>query len=282
MKEVHEELRARLREAAEAHEPDRARILARVERGMAEGAGPEHRATRPPLIGWGRVVIATAAVAGVLGVGGFAVASAVKGEDTDRTVVVSPAPARSPDAISRPPVRPDASPPAKAPDWSPRSTPSPAPATRNPGVKAPLPKTSDNEDGPVWSGGSVDPHSNTFWAQSDVTLRTSEELTALTVELRIALTEGVSSTGAWRTLPERDFILTIREDDGFLVYRWVLKKGRTVPEGEFVFAGQYNHARGDRDAKDDRYRMAATADSERFSVGGGFARNGDAHRDTPG
>jgi hypothetical protein len=32
---VPDELRARLREAAEAHEPDRARILARVERGMS-------------------------------------------------------------------------------------------------------------------------------------------------------------------------------------------------------------------------------------------------------
>ncbi|MEU7053292.1 hypothetical protein AB0A67_34025, partial [Streptomyces eurythermus] len=36
--DVHDELRARLHEAAEAHEPDRARILARVERGMDEYA----------------------------------------------------------------------------------------------------------------------------------------------------------------------------------------------------------------------------------------------------
>ncbi|GAA3782662.1 hypothetical protein ACFS5L_23965 [Streptomyces phyllanthi] len=275
MRDVHEELRARLRGAAEAHEPDRARILARIERGMAEDARPEHRATRPPLIGWVRVVAATAAVAGVLGVGGFAVASAVKGEDpADQTVATSPTPTWSPDATSRPPVKPDPSPTAKSPDRKPSSTPSRAPATENPDVQAPLPATSDNEDGPVWSDGSVDPHSNEFWAQSNVTLKTGKELTALTVELRVALTDGVSATGAWRSLPENDFTLTVGEDDGFLVYRWVLKEGRTVPEGEFVFAGQYDHTRGGRDAKDDRYAMSATADGKQFAVGGDFARNG--------
>ncbi|MDW8808895.1 hypothetical protein P1P68_29900, partial [Streptomyces scabiei] len=102
MRDVHEDLRARLRESAEAHEPDRARILARVERGMAAPAERRSRraATRPPLWGWVRVVTATAGVASVLAVGGYAVASAVKGEETapaDRgTVVVSPTPLDSP------------------------------------------------------------------------------------------------------------------------------------------------------------------------------------------
>lgn len=111
MRDVHEELRARLRESAEAHEPDRARILARIERGMAT---PEVRrvreATRPPLWGWVRVVTATAGVAGVLAVGGYAVASAVKGEErppADQTVAVSPNPVESPAATSRAPAHPD-------------------------------------------------------------------------------------------------------------------------------------------------------------------------------
>ncbi|MFE6992689.1 hypothetical protein ACFVFN_31710, partial [Streptomyces pharetrae] len=82
-RDVHDELRARLREAAEAHQPDRARMLARIERGMAEEVRPAaHRATRPPVFGWLRVAGATAAVAGVLAVGGYAVASAVKSDDT--------------------------------------------------------------------------------------------------------------------------------------------------------------------------------------------------------
>ena len=63
-RDVHEELRARLHEAAGAHEPDRERMLARVERGMAGPARPEHRATRPPLFGWVRVAGATFAETG--------------------------------------------------------------------------------------------------------------------------------------------------------------------------------------------------------------------------
>ncbi|GHH89217.1 hypothetical protein [Streptomyces capitiformicae] len=282
MRDVHEELRARLRESAGAHEPDRARILARVERGMA---APEERrsrkATRPPLWGWVRVVSATAGVAGVLAVGGYTVASAVVGEEkpADQTVAVSPTPVESPAATSRAPVQPDPDPrpPRGGSKEEPRSTPSSTPSA----TKAPIPELStsaDKEDGPLWSAGSVDPHSNDFWAQSNVTLKTREELTALTVQLRIAQTGGVTSSGAWRSLPEQDFDLTVEEDDGFLVYTWVLKDGRTVPKGEFVFAGQYNHERGGRDAGDDRYAMAAKAGNaagEDLAVAGDFAGQDD-------
>ncbi|MER6013081.1 hypothetical protein [Streptomyces bluensis] len=283
VRDVHEELHARLREAGEAHEPDRARMLARIERGMAGRARPL-RPAHPPPAGWARVVGATTAVAGLLAVGGYAVASVVRGDEAaDRTVAVSPTPTSSPDAPSRPPVRPDPSPSAERPDRKPSFTPSRTPAPENSTPASPpekpgkpeTPKKPDSEDGPVWSDGSVDPHSNDFWAQSNLTLRTGEELSALTVELRIALTEGVNAAGAWRSLPEEDFTLTVGEDDGFLVYRWVLKEGRTVPKGEFVFAGQYDHARGGRDARDDRYAMRATAGGERYAVGGDFARGGD-------
>ncbi|MGW1672712.1 hypothetical protein [Streptomyces sp. NPDC002324] len=281
MRDVHEDLRARLRESAEAHEPDRARILARIERGMA---APEERrsrkATRPPLWGWVRVVTATAGVASVLAVGGYAVASAVKGEETapaDRgTVVVSPDPVDSPAATSRAPIPPDRPSPSAGgkQETKPRSTPSQSPPAKD--TTAPtLPSSGDETDGPLWSDGSVDPHSNDFWAQSNLTLRTSEQLTELTVQLRIARTGGVTSAGAWRSLPEQDFDLTVATDDGFLVYTWVLKDGRTVPEGEFVFAGQYNHERGGRDAGGDRYAMAAKAGGDDLAVAGGFEAHDD-------
>ncbi|MFD3341389.1 hypothetical protein ACFWVW_19900 [Streptomyces anthocyanicus] len=216
-REPDERLRARLREAAGAHEPDRARILARIEHGMAAGdRGP----SRPPLPGWVRVAGATAAVAGVLVAGGYAVAPVVRDD----------APAQRPAAT--------------------------APASREPG--------------PLWSGGAVDPHGNEFWAQSNITLGTGAPLTALTVELRVAQTGSVTSTGAWRSLPEDDFAFTVGERAGFLVYRWTLKEGRTVPAGEWVFAGQYNHERGGRDAGGDRYSATATAASGRLTVRGGF------------
>ena len=93
--------------------------------------------------------------------------------------------------------------------------------------------------------------------------------------MKVAQTGGVTSTGAWRSLPEDDFALTVEEKDGFLVYTWVLKEGRTVPAGEWVFAAQYNHERGGRDAKGDSYAMTATAGGEQLSVAGDFSSHDD-------
>ncbi|MEU8892338.1 hypothetical protein [Streptomyces sp. NPDC048442] len=124
---------------------------------------------------------------------------------------------------------------------------------------------------PLWGDGSVDPHSNVYWAQSNVTFRSGAPLTALTVELRIARTQGVANTGAWISLPAEDFTTGIRTEKGVLVYRWTLKQGRTVPAGEFRAAGQYNHAQGARDARRDRYTVTTTtADGRKESVRGDF------------
>ncbi|MEU2773851.1 hypothetical protein ABZ646_13140 [Streptomyces sp. NPDC007162] len=266
--DVHDELRARLHEAAEAHEPDRARILARIERGMAPESRPGHRATLPPVVGWIRVVSATAAVAAVLGVGGYAVASAVKPTPTEKTVAVSPTPSASPDATSRPPSHP-AAPPAPATPSTPSSGPSPTPSSS---PKATAPVATGERDGPLWSEGSVDPHSNDFWAQSDVTLKTTVRLTSLTVRLQVAQTGGVSNTGAWRSLPETDFTQTAAEQDGFLVYTWTLKPGREVAVGDWVFAGQYNHRQGGRNAEDDTYTITGgDTTGKRYALAGDFA-----------
>ncbi|WP_328882479.1 hypothetical protein [Streptomyces sp. NBC_00299] len=277
-RDVHDELRVRLHEAAEAHEPDRERILARVQRGMADPSGQprtDHRATNPPVYGWFRVVSATAAVAGVLAVGGYAVASAVQEDAPQQSVATSPTPAPAPEPTTRAPV-----PPAPSADPTPARTPesrgtAEAP-TRQPTATAEPPAAKGEQDGPLWSDGSVDPHSNDFWAQSNLTLRTSEQLTALTIRLKIKQTGGVSTAGAWRSLPEEDFTLTVGEKDGFLVYTWALKEGRTVREGAWVFAGQYDHERGGRDARDDSYAMTATAGGEQLSVAGGFAAHDDS------
>ena len=277
-RDVHEELRARLHEAAGAHQPDRERILARVERGMAGPVGSDHRATRPPVFGWVRVAGATAAVAGVLAVGGYAVASSVK-DDTSppqQEVATSPTPTPSPDATSRAPVPPV----DPTPSTSPEHRESEPPPSRTPSSSVTGRPPAATEDGPLWSDGSVDPHSNDFWAQSNVTVKVREQLTSLTVRLSVAQTGGVSSAGAWRSLPEGDFTLTVDERDGFLVYTWTLKEGRTVPAGEWVFAGQFDHERGGRDAGDDRYTVSAVTGSERLSVGGGFTARGDADGDS--
>ncbi|MCJ1676659.1 hypothetical protein MTF65_04720 [Streptomyces sp. APSN-46.1] len=268
---MNEELTGRLRTAAEAHRPDRARILARVERGMS-GAPDRHRESsgaRP----WPRVALASLATAGILAVGGFAVAA----------IVQSPTPAR-PD-ISATPAAPS-TPSAPSASGTPHSTPS-APTTGGPtapdrsssaspgpaasgGAGAARPGSAHVQDGPLSSAGSLGANSNTFWAQSDITLKTTQPLTALTVELRITQTGGVQSTGSWRTLPADDFTVTVQHEGGAVVYRWILKPGRTVPAGQHVFAGQYNHAAGDRDVKHDGYRVDANGPRGALSVWGGF------------
>jgi hypothetical protein len=277
-RDVHDELRARLHEAAGTHEPDRARILARIERGMTEQAHPDHRATRPPVFGWVRVVTATAAVAGVLGVGGYAVASAVKDDAPPQgTVAVTTTPTPSPDAASRAPAPPVDPVPSTPRSPEPSKSPARPPSSS---VTAQPPTASGTEDGPLWSDGSVDPHSNEFWAQSDVTLKTSEKLTALTVRLKVKQTGGVTSAGAWRSAPEDDFTTTVVERDGFVVYTWVLKPGRSVWPGEWVFAGQFDHDRGGRNAKDDSYTITGTAGGEQRAVAGDFAAREDDEDDS--
>lgn len=220
-----DEVRRRLRESADAHRPDRERMLARIERGMS---GPEHApgTRRGNATGWVRIAGAVAGVAGALAVGAFAVGATLREDDGGprQTVAVTPTPAPSRSAVPS-----------------------------------------------MWSEGTVDPGSNRYWAQSDITFKARRQLTALTLELRVAQTGQVAGTGNWRSLPAEDFTVSVGERGGFLVYRWVLKNGRTVPAGRYVFAGQYNHAEGDRDAGGDSYSVwGRTVDGEQVAVSGDF------------
>ncbi|MFJ6793113.1 hypothetical protein [Streptomyces sp. NPDC091268] len=264
---MNEELNRRLRAAAEAHQPDRARILARVERGTT-GAPARRRApsgTRP----WPRVALASLAAAGMVAVGGFAVAAIVKAPPARPEVSATPP---APPAPGTP--HPKASAPATAPASPPprRSSPaSPGPSASGSAGTA-RPDGAHVQDGPLWSAGAVHPDDNIYWAQSDITLKTTQPLTSLTVELRVAQTGAVQSTGNWRTLPAEDFAVTVaaQPGGGAVVYRWVLKPGRMVPAGEHVFAGQYDHSAGDRSAAHDGYRIDANGPRGAASVWGGF------------
>ncbi|GAA3093314.1 hypothetical protein GCM10010449_16190 [Streptomyces rectiviolaceus] len=290
-----DDVRKKLRDAAAEHRPDRERMLARVERGMERDAVDPGASSRGRLLPrpapWLRIVGATAAVAGVFALGGYAVASVVQGEEPPPSTVGTPP---APDSSSEP------SPSASAPDDENAGPSSPAEPTHPSSDKATKgtpdrdkgqdvnrpPKKSDPprsaqrvapdaksvEDGYLWSDGSIDPQSNDFWAQSTLTFKTGKPLTALTVELRVAQTGGVTDAGNWRSLPVDDFTVSVREQGGELVYRWTLKAGRTVPAGEHVFAGQYNHAEGGRDAGEDTYAAEATASGQKAAVRGDFAR----------
>ncbi|MEU5216990.1 hypothetical protein AB0G79_12455 [Streptomyces sp. NPDC020807] len=228
-------LRRELREAGQAHQPDHARMLARVERGLS--APPPSRATRaraPRPRGaarrWPAAVAVAAAVAGVVGLGGLAVTTL----DGDRP--------GAPAAVAPAPTGPDG----------------PRPAAPGPSARA---------------AGTVDPGSNRWWAQSDLALTTASDVSGLTVEIRVARTPGVANTGHWCTRPAEDFTVTVTEEPRTLVYRWVLKRGRTVPVGPHTFAAQYNHAEGVRDASADAYTVTLTGpDGGRTTLRGGFGR----------
>ncbi|MFD1830427.1 hypothetical protein ACFSJS_12225 [Streptomyces desertarenae] len=242
-----------LREEADAYRPDGARLRARVREGISAGA--EGRAGRFPRSAWGvrapggsrpswpRIALGALASSAVLLAGVLAVTSPVDGDGGSDEVATAPLPA---------PPDPDAVAPSPGPSVPPGG-----------GERA--------ESGPLWAEGVIDPHSNPHWAQGNVTLGTREPLTALVLEVRVAQTGGVRSTGNWRTLPEADFTVTVREEGGALVYRWTLREGRTVPAGEHVFAVQYDHAAGARDAGRDAYTAtAAAAAGGEHTVRGGF------------
>ncbi len=277
------DLRKHLREAAESHQPDRARMLARVERAMEGTRGA--RKHRGPTLAWPRVALAAVAAAGACVVGGFAVAFVVQGEERHQQKASTSALPQVPDITPSPDAPTEG--PVAAPSGNPDSTPSTRrpsePAGRTSPQAGTPPAQADHSrppasggtrttDGPLWADGSVVPDDKTNWAQSNVTLKTQEPLTALTVELFVAQTGEVRSTERWQSLPAENFTRSLREQDGMLVHRWTLKAGSTVPPGTHVFAGQYSHASDGRDAKDDTYEATAKTANDTFTVGGDFAR----------
>lgn len=257
---MNEEIARRLREAAEAHRPDRARMLARVQRGVA-GPAVRHRA-RPFARSGTRVALAAVAAAGILATGGLAVAAIVATSSPSATATATATPSPTVSPPTRTSARP--TPVGPAPVTTPgKSRPTP-PAT------SPLPAAGESQTGALWSAGSVDPHSTVYWTQSNLILKTTQPLTSLTIEMRIVQTGGVQTTGTWQTLPSGDFTVTVREASGTLVYRWALKPGLTVRAGSYEFAAQFNHATGVRSAAEDRYRVDAQGSGGSASVRGGF------------
>ncbi|MEV6212535.1 hypothetical protein [Kitasatospora sp. NPDC051914] len=257
---MNEEIERRLREAAEAHRPDRARMLARVERGMA-GPAVRHRA-RPFARSGIRVALAGLAAGGILTTGGLAVAAIVAEPSPPPTVAtpttLAPAVSSPPPTSARPtPVAPPATTPGSS-----RPTPSATSAS-------PSPTVGESQNGPLWSAGSLDPYSSVYWTQSDLFLKTTQPLTSLTVEIRIVQTGKVKNAGTWHTLPSGDFTVTVQEAGGALVYRWVLKPGLTVPAGSYRFGAQFNNG-SVRSAAGDGYRVDAQASGGSASVRGGF------------
>jgi cytoskeletal protein RodZ len=249
-----DDLRRRLRETAEAHQPNRDEMLIRIERGMARSAGPDRSFRRRKQTSWIKVSLATLAVVGVTGLGGLAVAAGMQQR----------APQPTPPAV----VAPTGETVGVTP--SPRASTAKPPPTASPTPSRPPTTTAKTADSPIAARGTIGPNSNIYWAQNDLTIDVAQPLTTLTVEIRIAQTDGVQHTGEWRTEPADHFTVSVAPADGFLVYRWTLKPGWTVPALQQVFAAQYNHKTGKRDASKDTFRVETTVAGHTSVVWGNF------------
>ena len=253
-----DDTRRHLHQAAEAHRPDREAMLARIEQGMSRrpdaDRGRQYRRRRQA--SWLKATLAGVAAVCALGVGGFAVAAGIQQHEPEHP---APAVVSSSSSAVLPPRPSTSAPSTKAP-------PSSAPTSRH--------SVAPTADGALSARGDINAHSTVYWEQNDLTVDVAQPLSALTVELRVAETSGVQSTGTWRTAPADDFTSTVTPSDGFLVYRWTLKPGRTIPAAQQIFAAQFNHSAGKRDAGRDTFVVEATAAGRAVTVRGGFPAGG--------
>lgn len=263
-----DDTRKLLRQAAEAHEPDREAMLVRIQKGMAHDSDARRARLyrRRRQASWAKISLAAVAAVGVLGLGGLAVAAGVRQQAPERPapVVVTPT-GRA--ATPQPRVSPT-KPPVSSGSATPHHTASPSaggPTSAGGTVSA---------DGMISARADVNAHSTVYWSQNDLIVDVAKPLSALTIELRIAQTGGVQSTGDWQTAPPDDFTITVTPSNGYLVYRWVLKPGRTVPAAQQLFAAQFNHQTGQRDAGKDTFLVQATASGRTSEVRGGFPAGG--------
>jgi hypothetical protein len=122
---------------------------------------------------------------------------------------------------------------------------------------------------PATATGVANAAGDSNWSQSDVRLTTHQELSALTVELRVARTNGVTATGSSTSIPQQTRVSVVTDGD-YLIYRWSLDRGQTLAADTYTFAGRFGHAPGGRDTSRDRYAVAGVGRDGPIALGGGF------------
>ncbi|MEV0901389.1 hypothetical protein [Actinoplanes sp. NPDC049802] len=260
---IESELRAALRAEAVAHRPDREAMLDRItQTAMRNQVAKRRPGSRVRITG------AAAAVAAVLGGGGFAQwavagdSEPVPGPTPSVTVTAEPVPSSpAPSSPDDPTGTPSASP-SRTPKSRPPSRPA-SPSATSSGV---TPAKSS-----LWADGSVVPDGSSQ-AGSVVTVTTSERLTALEVTIRIAKTDGFAARGGSQQVPGASVTSTVTEESGMVVYRFVLSSGDTVAPGTYTFSARYTHATGGRDANGDSYAVTATTGADVVVNAGGDFR----------
>ncbi|MEU4423035.1 hypothetical protein AB0F81_20620 [Actinoplanes sp. NPDC024001] len=268
-----DELRSALRAEAAAHRPDREAMLDRITQTAMNPARPaQRRGSRT------RMAAAAAAVVAVLAGGGVANWALAGDADPDQAVPTpaptTTAPAPSPVASAPSPSALPSSPAASlaasqsAPQSAPQSPSAPPskPATSRPASKPATATPPSVAQGPLWSDGSVAPDGGA----SVITLKTTEQLTALEVVIRVARTEGLASRGGTKQTPGASVTTSVTEEPDALLYRFVLSSADTLAPGTYTFTAKYTHPAGSRDAGADTYQATATAASGPIKVNGTF------------
>jgi hypothetical protein len=256
---VNDELPDRLRVTAEEYEPDRDRMWSRVSEGMRE---PRVQAV-PVRTGWRIPQLSLATGAAVVLIGAIVFFGHAMGIGP----VVGPTPeppAAGPGTRTAAPTDPETS----GDTTSSASTSEDAEeATGSEETTTGAEETTSGADPDgaapewLWTDGSVDEDSGDFWSEAKLTLKNEVPLTDLNVELRVAVGEGLESTGSWNTAGTYFADAQVAEEDGFLVYRWTLREGQVLPAGEYTLAGQFNHGSGPRSADDDVYSFEAETEA---------------------
>jgi hypothetical protein len=234
-----EYVRSALKETAQAFEPDRTAMINRVASGRAAARARAERFRRI------LPMAAAAAVAIILSLSVIAVRSG----DHDG------------EPVAHPPVLTATSP----------SAPLPSPSTSSRSSATSRSPSADPATGStvVTAGGAIDGHSVATWSQHNVTVASTKKIVSLTVTIRIAATPGASEAGRFTTAPNSDVTVTVTHGSRSLIYSYVLKKGRTLIPGSYVFAAQFNHRSG-RAAGGDSYAVDARAAGGHAVLAGTF------------
>jgi hypothetical protein len=273
-----DQLRAALRSEAAAHRPDRDAMLDRITRTAMNDTGHgSRRATAPggrraPRVRMAAVVAAVVTVFGGGGVGTWALAGADDRDEAAPATSIAPAAtATSPvatDPVSVAPSTPAAT--TKPPATRPAPSRTTSAATPSPALTKGQPGFTRVSQGPLWSDGSIDPGGGDTQGASVVTLKTSEELTALEVVIRVARTDGLVSRGGTKQASGGSVSTEVAEEPAAFVYRFTLSSADTLDPGTYTFTAKYAYPAGGRDAGGDTYEAIATTAAASLDVYGNF------------
>jgi hypothetical protein len=259
-----EYVRASLRDAAQSYEPDRTAMVNRIASGRAAtaaGAQPARRSLLPVGAAMAVVLVLVASI--------FAVRLS-NDDDPRRNVVAAPppvatAPAETGGTDPTTGATEDSPATSDKADTTRPTTPS-RPATSTP-VK---PKASKARSTYLSTDGVVAPNSVATWSESNVELKNTKPLVELTVLIKVAMTPGTASAGKYTNATNSDFDVTVGREGNMLTYRFVLRDGKKLMPGDYLFAAQFTHRSGrSRDA--DSYTVTAATGGADAELNGAFA-----------